>query len=318
MATPLRLTVRSPVDLIALAHVGVGFVPEESLVISALGGRQFHCRLDLVAGGVERDYLQRIASIAHQHGTEAVAVVIFTERRSAARRVAREVLKSFHRAGLGVMDVVQTDGSQWLLPLEGPPTEPRTCDLSAHPLMVASLEAGHPVLASRAALAAKVATDPDLAESVATRLSELSPESLAVARAAPGDLVAGESLPADEIAAVLVRLESGLPADWVAEITAENAAQRAAWWCAVTRGAPPGRVADPAAVAALASWTSGNGALAQCAVDRCLGEEPGHRMGNWVQTLLVAAAAPAPSGPAVPLGGPDPWDPRVVGAVGAR
>ena len=55
---------------------------------------------------------------------------------------------------------------------------------------------------------------------------------------------------------------------------------------------PTPQVPDAAAVAAFAAWLAGHGALAWCAVDRCLEVDPDHRLGRCLAECLTRAVPP--------------------------
>jgi hypothetical protein len=64
-------------------------------------------------------------------------------------------------------------------------------------------------------------------------------------------------------------------------------------WSALLRGAPDPQVPDTAAVTAFCAWQCGQGALAWCAVDRCLAVDPGHRLGLCLAECLSRALPPS-------------------------
>lgn len=306
MSTPLRLVARTPVDLIAFAHVGLGFVPEESLVVSALGGRPFHCRLDVPTPADRTVALAELAQVAQRQATTAVIVFVFSRSERGVRALGHSALAAFEQVGVSVLEVIWADGHRWCLPMHGQHSgQPTAYDLADHPLILDALLAGFPVLSSREALAGRVAADPGLQQEVSGCLQVLSPSEAGgrVRRGQPlpdptaEAQLAGENPTPIQIARVLRLLESGLPDEWVAAVGQRPAAHLQTW-CAMTRAAPEGRVADPAALTALAAWSSGNGALAWCAVERCLAEEPGHLLGGWVARLLETATPPLRDEPA--------------------
>ena len=58
------------------------------------------------------------------------------------------------------------------------------------------------------------------------------------------------------------------------------------------RRRPPTRWPAPAALLAFAAWQAGDGALAWCAVDRCLEADPDYSLAGLVAELLTAAVPP--------------------------
>src|ERR1700728_4164279 len=64
-------------------------------------------------------------------------------------------------------------------------------------------------------------------------------------------------------------------------------------WTAVARLAQPGYVAAPAALLAFTAWQSGNGALANIALDRALADQPGYSMARLLRRALDSGAPPS-------------------------
>jgi hypothetical protein len=58
------------------------------------------------------------------------------------------------------------------------------------------------------------------------------------------------------------------------------------------RSAPDAQVPDVAAVTAFCAWQAGQGALAWCALDRCLEVDPDHRLAQCLAECLVRAVPP--------------------------
>ena len=64
-------------------------------------------------------------------------------------------------------------------------------------------------------------------------------------------------------------------------------------WIDVTRRAQPGYVAAPAALLAFVAWQSGDGALANVALDRALADKPGYSMALLLRQVITAGAPPS-------------------------
>ena len=61
----------------------------------------------------------------------------------------------------------------------------------------------------------------------------------------------------------------------------------------MTRRAQPGYVAAPAALLAFVAWQSGDGALANVALDRALADEPRYSMALLLRQVITAGAPPS-------------------------
>jgi hypothetical protein len=64
-------------------------------------------------------------------------------------------------------------------------------------------------------------------------------------------------------------------------------------WTDVTRRAQPGYVAAPASLLAFVAWQSGDGALANVALDRALADEPGYSMAQLLRQVITAGTPPS-------------------------
>ena len=62
-------------------------------------------------------------------------------------------------------------------------------------------------------------------------------------------------------------------------------------WTDVVRRAQPGHAAAPAALLAFVAWQTGDGALANVALDRALADDPGYSMA-WLLRQVISAGAP--------------------------
>jgi hypothetical protein len=65
------------------------------------------------------------------------------------------------------------------------------------------------------------------------------------------------------------------------------------FWSHLTRLARPGYVAAPAALLAFCAWQSGDGALANVALDRALADNPRYSMAKLLRQALDSGAPPS-------------------------
>jgi hypothetical protein len=76
-------------------------------------------------------------------------------------------------------------------------------------------------------------------------------------------------------------------------VTRDSADDHLQIWAGLLRRAPDAQVPDTAAVTAFCAWQAGHGALAWCAVDRCLEIDPRHRLGLCLAECLTRAVPPS-------------------------
>ena len=322
----------SPTALLTLVPHLLGFVPEASLVVIGVAPPRDRIRVtlrydlpdpsqpglvaDLAAHAVGVLRAQRLtAAVAAGYGPEPLVTPVADEVRDAARR-----------AGIDVREFLRVqEGRYWsylcrneaCCPAAGTPFDPAAAD----PAMAAALaRLGGPVLADRAAMAARVAPLGGIAaESMrqATRRAEQhiarllakvrKSARLGAARhmivaeglAAVGAMIAryrdgGRFATDDEIARISVALRDLRVRDdaW-ARMDPAHAAAHQRLWINVVRRAQPRYVAAPAALLGFVAWQSGEGALANVALDRALADDSRYSMALLLRQVITAGAPPS-------------------------
>ncbi|HET8961206.1 DUF4192 domain-containing protein [Nocardioides sp.] len=294
------LTLRSPEDLLAAAPVVLGFVPTDSAVMFTFDGPScFHARVDLPSCADQVDpCVESLLAPSVQHQVARVLFLLYTDDPARADRVAHRLVRSFRAAGIEVIDVLRADGHRWfplLRPRRSVPTAGVVYDVSAHPFAAESVLRGRVTHRSRADLEATVAPDPAAVTGVAAALRDVTPADPRWLRATVAHHLAAGTVPADDEAArVLTGLDDVVARDAsLALLTRDSAEAHARLWGDLVRRAPTGLVAPVAAMLGLAAWLSGNGALAWCAVDRSLADDPDHRIAHHLARVLTHAVPPS-------------------------
>lgn len=292
--SPLVLTARSPEDLLAAVPVVLGFEPDRSVVMLTFGGRQpFHARIDLPAAADVPGCVETLLRPAVHHGAARVVFVVYGDDADLAVTLARRLEREFRDAGIEVLGCLQVSAGRWFLPLGPRPASGVAYDVTEHRFRVEGIVAGQVTEPSRAALAARLDPDPELRAAVAKAMRRaVPPEPEEVGRLVEELLEAPP--PAADIARLLLGVASveGRDRAW-SRMSRASAPAHVELWTAVLRGSPPSLSAQPAALLAFASWLQGHGALAWCAVERCLAVDPGHRLGQLVAEVLDRAVAPS-------------------------
>ena len=310
------LTLRSPEDLLAAAPVVLGFVPTDSAVMFTFDAVNcFHARVDLPAIGEEIDpFVEVLLPPCLRHDVGRVLFLLYSDDPVRADRVARRLVRAFRAAGIEVVDVVRADGRRWFPLLKSRRSVPPSgvpYDVSAHLFAAESVLSGRVTHASRADLEATVAPDPAAVARVTAAAGGPDGE-----RPDPGWLpdtvarhVGAGSVPDDAEAACLlagladVRVRDAA----LALLRRDTAEAHVRLWSDLVRRAPEGLVAPAAAVLGFAAWLSGNGALAWCAVDRCLATDPDNRLARHLADALTQAVPPSMWEEVTPR--PDPLQP---------
>ena len=77
-----------------------------------------------------------------------------------------------------------------------------------------------------------------------------------------------------------------------AEINRETSGAHVDLWRDLVRRSPRHLLPDASALLAFAAWQHGDGALAWCAIDRCLEVDPDHWLAHYVAEVLTRAVPP--------------------------
>jgi hypothetical protein len=300
MAT--TLTLRSPEDLLAAAPVVLGFVPTDSAVMFTFDAVScFHARVDLPAVDEEVDpFVDVLLAPCVRHEVGRVLFLLYSDQPVRADRVVRPLVRAFRAVGIEVVDVVRADGRRWFPLLRSRRSVPPSgvpYDVSTHLFAAESVLRGRVTHSSRAELEATVAPDPAAVARVAA--AARGPDLM---RSDPGWLpatvarhVAAGSAPDQVEAARLLTglLDARVRDAALALLRRDTAEEHERFWSDLVRRAPEGLVAPAAAVLGFAAWMSGNGALAWCAVDRCLAADPDHRLAHHLAEALAQAVPPS-------------------------
>ena len=322
----------SPAALLRLIPHLIGFVPEASLLVIGVTPPRDRIKVtlrydlpdppeadqaaDIAAHAVGVLCSQRLTTaVAVGYGPDALVTPVADELRDAARQAGLEVHEFLRVAGGRYWSYLCRD--EECCPADGVPFDADAAD----PAEAAALaRVGDRVLASRAALAARVAPLGGIAATSmrqATRRAEqhvaglLAKVRKSARLGAARHMIAAEGLAAsgammvryrgggtftsdDEVARITVALRDLRIRDdaWARMDPAQSAAHLRLW-TDVVRRAQPGYVAAPAALLAFVAWQSGDGALANVALDRALADDPGYSMAVLLRQVITAGVPPS-------------------------
>jgi hypothetical protein len=305
---------RTPTDLIAVVPAVLGFHPQDSVVLLTFGppGDAFHARVDLPVGAAEQEEVAgMLAEAASANGVRRAAVLLYTDDVEVARAQSLVLVGRLLNLDVEVIDVLRVEDGRWYsMPEDGSPGT--AYELETHPLTAQRVFQGHVVHRDREELAdSLVGTDEADAVAVAlaaTRFADLMAGSEEGCHPAHDFLRtearwlqrrirarfedAGLLDAAD--AGRLIVLASLVPTRDVAwaEIDRESSATHVELWRELVRRSPRELLPGPSSLLAFAAWQHGDGALAWCAIDRCLEVDPDYSMAHCVGEVLTRAVPP--------------------------
>jgi hypothetical protein len=321
-----RIRVGSPTALLAVVPVLLGFEPGNSVVVIGTEWPGAEVRLtlryDLPDPGLAAALAEHATSVLSAQRIRAAVAVGYGPEHLVSP-VAEALREVSPRAGITVTELLRAEGQRyWSYVCTEPaccPPEGTPFDVRDHPAARAMSADGAPVLASRDELAATIApVTGDAAERMrqATREAEEHVAG-AVARAARSGrkasvrrLIAAVGLPAVSEAIRSYRGGGHLEAEeaaWLTVMLRDLRVRDDAWsrmrpehreahrrlWTDLTRLARPGYVPAPASLLAFVAWQSGNGALANVALDRALADDPHYSMAVLLRQVIDSGAPPS-------------------------
>ena len=325
----VQLRADSPAALLSVVPHLLGFAPRASLVVIGTerpGGRvRVTLRYDLPdppgAGAAAEIAAHAVGVLGSQQLTTLIAVGYGT--RTLADPVAEALRCAAAQAGIGIGDILRVEGRRFWSYLC---TNEACCPAAGTPFALDSraaqavTRAGGQVLPDRAAVAARVAPLGGIAaESMrqATRRAERHAYQL-LARVrksarlgAARRMIAAEGL--NTVSTMIRTYRAGgryatdYQVAWITVALRDLRVRDDAWarmdpahadahlrlWTDVTRRARPGYVAAPASLLAFVAWQSGDGALANVALDRALADEPHYSMAQLLRQVITAGAPPS-------------------------
>ena len=321
--------VTDPVSLLAVVPHLLTFQPSDSLVVIGTAPPRGQVRLTLrydlpdpAGPDIAAEIARHAAGVLGAQGIETAAAVGYgpgprvTPVADALRECAAE-------AGLRITELLRAENQRYWSYLC---TNPGCCPAEGTPYPAddpaagALAAAGRPVLASREELAATLApvtgADAELmrqstrrAEEHAVRLIDRTMRTGRRGAARRLIAVTGVDAVAEAIAASQrgETVPAGPAAAWLTVVLQDLRVRDDAWcrmepehrtehlrlWTGLTRLAQPGYVAAPASLLAFVAWQSGNGALANVALDRALSDNPRYTMAQLLRQAIDSGAPPS-------------------------
>jgi hypothetical protein len=318
--------ISSPASLLAFVPYLLRFQPHGCLVVvgthgpRAQGGLTVRYDLpDPADQNLSDQIITHAASVLAAQHLEAAAAVgygpdaLVTPPAKALRERAPEF-------GVHVSELLRVEEQRyWSYLCEDPeccPPEGTPFNVDDHPSIAAIAASGAPVLASREELAASLApVDGETGDLMytATRAAEERATRL-VARV--GKASVRQAIAATGVEAVIEAVDTyrrggqmppGDALAWLSVMLRELRVRDDAWarmdpgykeahlrlWTDLTRLARPGYIAPAASLLAFVAWQTGNGALANVALDRALDENPQYSLALLLRQALDSGAPPS-------------------------
>ena len=308
---------RSPGDLVAMVPLALGFHPRDSVVLITFvaHGTGFHARVDLpLSGGEQLEVAELLATAAVANRIRRAAVLVYTDDVAVAEAQGAVLLARLLEVGIEVIDVLRVEDELFFpVPDDGDPGT--AYDLSSHRFTAEHVFTGGVVERDRSAVAdSLVGTDEDDATAVALAATRYADLAMVNGTSAVGhgrgrdfwreearwlqrrvrEHLAAATSPTPAEAGRLLVLASVVATRDVAwsEIDRVDAGGHVDLWRGLVRRAPRDLLPGAASLLAFAAWQQGNGALAWCALDRCLEVDPDYSMAHCIAELLTHAVPP--------------------------
>lgn len=317
-AHPAPLELRSPADILAIVPYLLGFHPDNDLVVVSFAGTRLNvtARMDLpdadATPAAAEGAVDHLAEIIGQTATTAVVITYGPE--TVAAKTLRATIAALAARGVTTGEALRVTGNRWFshdsddpdgCPGDGALYHPAYSRIAAEAVF-----RGRVALPDRAAVAAQIdpVTGPAREamrqathEARRRLLPKLGRAGLDDAPLRLGEHAIaaafdrrrrGGRLTDDEAALLTVLLTHRLIRDHAWRRT-DGEDRHVQLWAELTRRAEPDLAAAPATLLAFAAWRSGDGALANIAVDRALDADPGYRLARVLAAALAAGIPPS-------------------------
>jgi hypothetical protein len=327
MALP-RVRVSGPADILAVVPHLLGFHPALSFVVIGAGGARRRVELgfrydlpDPPGTAAAAEIADHAVAVLAQRGTRTVVGIGYGPGRLVSPVADAFAAAARHR-GLELRELLRVeDGRYWSYlcsELTCCPAEGTAFDYRSHPAAAAMTVAGLAAYSDRAALAATLApVTGDAARSMEQALARavhraeaLVAEARRRGRRDPLGVVIGEGRRAvreairayrrggtisDDDAAVVAVSLAYLPVrdDAWARMAPEHRAAHLRLWADIVRRAQGPWLPAPASLLAFTAWQSGDGTLANIALDRALAADPDYSMARLLRDILAAGVPPS-------------------------
>lgn len=292
------LVIRNAGDLASAVPYMLGFHPSDSLVAVGCGGPKGSCalRYDLT---LPPEAARHLAVVLAGHGFAAAALVGYGPEDAVAPAITRAA-EALRAERIEVHEALRVhEGRFWSYVCDDDCCRGRTLDTTA--LEAQAVLGGLVALPDRDCLAATIEPLPDpvrsavLREASAVGTSVPLPEGLALVRELIGRLDRGGPLPSlPEIARLTVALEETRVRDeaWV-RIDTSSLPAHLEFWRHVLRRTAPARLAAPASLFAYCAFMSGDGGLANLALDLAARADPGYSMAWLLRQAIGSGMHPS-------------------------
>jgi Domain of unknown function (DUF4192) len=327
-----RVRVSSPADVLAVVPHLLGFHPSNSLVVMGVGRPRARVQLAFRYDLPDPPDDVHAADIA-EHAAEVLrhrrlSTVIGVGYGPGARvtPVADALAAALRQTGLRLHELMRVeDGRYWSYLCENPeccPADGVPFDVRANPAAAAMTVAGLVAYPDRAALAGTLAPVTGAAarsmEEATSRARERAADLIAQASSSAGPdagqgakllVDAGRRAVQEAISTYRAggRVLADEPVAWLTVVLAHLAVRDDAWarmdpgyraahlrlWTDVVRRAAPAYLPAPASLLAFTAWQSGEGALANIAIDRALAADPAYSLARLLRDIMDAGVPPS-------------------------
>jgi hypothetical protein len=322
-----RVQVGSPAGVLAVVPHLLGFHPDRSLVVLGVSGERDRVTLafrydlpDPSDPGLSADIAEHACAVLSRESIPAAIVVGYGPAALVSQAVAPLVGSLMH-AGLAIREVLRAEGGRyWSALCQDPaccPAEGVSFDPCSHPAAAVLNSAGLDAYPDRAALVRTLEPEPGSARPIrqatvralrridkvatAARRNGTDPRQV-VARAgrdAVQDAIrryraGGEITDRGKLAFLAVTVaDLRVRDDAWARMDPEFRARHLQLWTDVVTWAAPEFVPAPASLLAFTAWQSGDGALANVAVERALTASPAYSMALLLAQAIEAGLPPS-------------------------
>jgi Domain of unknown function (DUF4192) len=318
-AAQVVLKASSPGDVITLVPYQLGFQPENSIVVVAVSEPRGRIgpilRIDMPDPGDHRVTTDYLVQVLSHHGLRQVIAIAYSPPEAVVDCFVDQLATALANDDIKLIDAWRADGRRWFSYLcKNPvccPPEGVVYGKDVGPAAAEAVLAGAVALSDRQALRDSIERVPGLDELMETatvtavlawaerpqaesdRLGWLGLEMDRMVNFITAFTNQRRSLEAAECAQLSVAVQDIMVRDaaW-ALMSQQEIEPHVDLWTQVTRRAVDGFVAAPSSLLGFAVWIQGSGALARCAAQRALADDPSYSMAHLLEEILDRCVPP--------------------------
>lgn len=298
-------TISSPQSLVAMIPAILGFLPQQSLVVATVAGRQLGVTMRVDLTPTLTDDIGQLVDLAARQDVDSVLVVVVDRTDTEHRTLISALTDGMEAHGISVQGAVIvpeiSDGATWRCIQDECGAHGVIDDPQSSPMALAAVLAGRPIFRTREELVSLIAPSPAAVAALTPILDGHNPagdddeprRAVEAILAAISEVEDGATLDIATLGALAAPLTDVRVRDMLfATAFSNRAAAAERLWLAMARVLPPRHRAEVLALQGYSAYSRGDGPLAGVCFAAALADHNEHRLARLLDEALQAGASP--------------------------